>query len=114
MKKILYVVLLLLGVGIMTSCNKNNASSNGIVGSWKCVYSELSDATVGSVWTFEAGGTFLTDGFPYTQYRYDEQTKIIRWGGSGAYLVHSLTATKLRLGGSENPNEHYAEFERVK
>lgn len=116
MKKILYVVLLLLGVGIMTSCNKNNASSNGIVGSWKCVYGKTdSYATEGSVWTFEAGGTWLKDGYPVAQYRYDEQTRIIKWGGSGAFYVQSLTATMMRLGsGPEEPDYYWCEFERVK
>ncbi len=115
MKKILYVVLLLLGVGIMSSCNKTNGG-NGIVGTWKCVYGKTdSSAHEGSVWTFEAGGTWLQDGYPVAQYRYDEQTRCILWGGSGQFYVQSLTATKMRLGsGPEQPDYYWAEFERVK
>ena len=117
MKKTAFAILIVL-VGLLSvSCNKDNGGgNNSIIGSWKCVYAKTdSDAHEGSTWTFEAGGTFLIDGFPYTQYRYDEQTRIIMWGGSGAYYVQSLTATRMRLGSNpELPDYYWAEFERVK
>ena len=114
MKKFLFAIAILLGIGIISSCNKNNESANRIIGSWQVVNSESEEVHVGSVYTFEAGGTMLVNGFPYTQYRYDEQTRIIMWGGSGMIYVQLLTVTKMRWGGDpEKPDYYYAELERV-
>ena len=114
MKKILFAIAILLGIGIMTSCNKNNASSNSIVGSWKVVYSvkDLVTSDI-SVWTFEAGGTLLVDGEPGPRYSYDEQTKILTFGG-GNFYVHTLTATSMKWSTPDTPNHFLAEFERIK
>lgn len=116
MKKLLLLsTILFLGISVLSSCNKTDGG-NGIVGTWKCVYSSEGYAvsSVGKEWTFEAGGTLLWDGYPVGQYRYDNQTRILKYLGSGECYVHSVTATRLRLGASENPDEHYSEFERVK
>lgn len=97
----------------MSSCNKNG-SANSIVGSWKVIYSEKDLATsVGSVWTFEAGGTILVDGEAYWRYSFNEQTRILNWGDCNFY-VQSLTATSMKWSNPDTPNHFLAEFERVK
>lgn len=95
MKKILFVVMLLLGIGIMAGCNKTDGG-NIILGSWKCVYSEDDiNLRVGCVLTFEEGGTVLFDGFPYINYRYDTSTQTIKMGGSGYFKVLSITSKSM-------------------
>ena len=114
MKKLLYLVIILLGMGILSSCSKEGGS-NSIIGSWKVVYSEdYGELSVGEVWTFEKGGTLLIDGYPAYQYRYDAQTKILKVAASGEFYVQSITATRMRWGYPDEPDAYYAEFERVK
>lgn len=99
MKKILYIVFILLGIGIMSSCTKEGGNQNSIVGSWKIVNTEYDGDTFtfGTVWTFEKGGGLLIDGYPYTQWRYDEKEKIYKVGASGYFEVLTISSTKLRI-----------------
>ena len=113
MKKLLYVALILLGIGIVSSCNKFE-SQDGLVGTWKIVYSEETFyAPVGEVWTFEKGGTLVIDGYPMYQYRYDPQTKTCKYAASGEFLVVSITSSKMRISFDLEGREAFVVFQKV-
>lgn len=99
MKKLIYLAIILVGVGILSSCTKEGGNQNSIVGSWKVVDTEFNGDmfTIGKVWTFEKGGGFLIDGYPYTQWRYDEKEKIYKVGASGFFEVVSITNQRLLI-----------------
>ena len=99
MKKLLYLAIILLGVGVLSSCDKVGGNQNSIVGSWKVVDTGYNDDmyAIGTVWTFEKGGGFLIDGYPYTQWRYDEKEKFYKVGASGWFEVMSITNQRLLI-----------------
>lgn len=116
MKKFLYLAIILLGVGFLSSCEKvGGGNSNSIIGKWKVVYSDSYYATVGEVWEFEKDGTFVVDGYPMYQYRYDASTGIVKYAASGEFKVLSITSTKMRISFDEDCEDcDFAELEKVK
>ena len=111
MKRLLYAAALLLCMSAMVvSCNKDSGgSSSSIVGTWKIVWNKYDNAesefSVGTILTFEKGGTVLFDGFPYMQYRYDASTTILKMGGSVTIKVLSLTSKKMTWGNAFDGDE---------
>lgn len=119
MKKLIYIALILLGVGILSSCGKEGGgSSNSIIGKWKVVYSESDDAIVGEDWEFDKNGAFVVDGYPMYQYRYDASTGIVLYGGSGGFKVISVSLTRMKIAFDFDPDSNYvsdiAELEKIK
>ena len=111
MKKLLYLVLILLGIGLLSSCDKLGGG-NSIVAKWKVVYSESYYANVGEVWEFEKGGTFIVDGYPMYQYRYDASTGMVKYAASGEFKVLSVTSTKMRIAFDAINDSEIAELDR--
>ena len=72
---------------------------NAIIGAWECVTidgdTEYPLVRVGRVWIFEANGMFVWDGYPYTQWRYDPDEDVYKYGGSGYFTLVSVSSTKL-------------------
>lgn len=115
MKKLIYIALILLGAGILSSCGKEGGgSSNSIIGSWECVYtSDDFVVSVGEVWTFEKGGVFLMDGYPAAQWRYDESQDVYKVGASGYFKVLSISSTQLEIDYDDGRDGTY-KFKKVK
>ena len=117
MKRLLLALALLLGLtALFVSCNKDNGgSSSSIVGTWKVVWTKYDEAefSVGTVLTFEEGGTILYDGYPVYQYRYEASTKTIKFGGSGFCKVLSLTTNSMSWGdGYSDDDEVIIKFKK--
>ncbi|MCQ2170575.1 MAG: hypothetical protein MJY48_03330 [Bacteroidales bacterium] len=93
MKKILYAAMLLLGLNILCSCNKeNNGSSGSIIGEWQSTKREniFQGSVVGSENQEEIRLTFYDDNIltlnsngnvPTMRYQYDEKMKVLSFGG---------------------------------
>lgn len=119
MKKLIYIALILLGAGILSSCGKEGGgSSNSIIGKWKVVYSESDYALVGEVWEFEKNGAFVVDGYPMYQYRYNASTGIVLYAASGGFKVVSVSSTRMKIAFCFDPDSNYvsdiAELEKIK
>ena len=98
MKKLIYLAIILLGVGILSSCDKiGGGSGDNIIGSWECIYTEDEvNAQIGDVWTFEKGGTLLINKYPLYQWRYYKNEDIYRISGVEIKVL-TLTSDKLRF-----------------
>ena len=101
MKKLLYfLVIILLGVGILSSCKKQDEdsfSASIIVGTWRVVSSETSYTEVGDYWEFRADGTLNRNGYPLGFYSYYERQGMVSYDANGCFKVLSIDATKMRI-----------------
>ena len=53
MKKYIIMLLFVLSVGLLAvSCQKNGSGSQGIIGSWKVVFTDPESDEIGAIWTF--------------------------------------------------------------
>lgn len=76
MKKLLYLAIILLGIGLLSSCDKIGGRDN-IVGKWTVVTDMSPYTHLGDVWRFEKDGALFINGRLNCQYNYDAKTKIL-------------------------------------
>ena len=114
MKKILLLfAILFLGIGVFSSCNKDNGggSSSSLVGTWGMVKEEIikkEDGTMSRVEYYDSSkykivftestvSLYIDNGVQYTlAYHYDSSTKRLVYGANED-VVQKLTAKELVL-----------------
>ena len=102
MKKLIYLAIILVGMGIVSSCTKEGSGQDALIGTWKLVQTNVGAYDVGDVWKFEKNGAISVNGLVMGQYRYDiDAQKIIvstaEEGVTGEAWVVSLSSTTLIL-----------------
>ena len=106
MKKLIYIALILLGVGFLSSCEKEGGGSGSLVGTWDITKYQacdkngnVLDTATGSFGTFTFTDAVLTIQYegesPVAQgYSYNKEKKWIVWGMIN-YIVQKQTSNEL-------------------
>lgn len=111
MKHLIYLAIILLGVGILSSCTKEGGNQNSLVGTWKIVKVENFDKDGNSERVIPLNGngnrleftesvfTLYSDNTPQgtAAYQYDKSSKRIVFGAGVCWLVQKFTAKELVL-----------------
>lgn len=111
MKKLIYLAIILLAFGVLSSCTKEGGNQNSLIGTWRLVKYESFDKNGHSegVTTFndnrnrlvftESVFTLYADNTPEgtVAYQYDKSAKKIVFGAGVCWLVQKFTAKELVL-----------------
>lgn len=126
MKKLLYLAIILLGIGVLSSCSK--LGSGSIIGSWKVATDLSSFVSLGDVWTFEEDGFFYinksvikVDGKDLvvckdgSTYSYDSGTGILKINGFPEFRVSFFQngIPEMSIFGTEDGGRCYGVFQKV-
>ena len=106
MKKLIYIALILLGVGILSSCSKEGGGSGSLVGTWDVVKTET-ETIQGNrtqcgnnydkfVFTDSALSIYVDNEPTTLAYVYDKENKTINWG-MRSFIVEKHTSNELVL-----------------
>ena len=101
MKKLLYLAIILLGVGLLSSCDKLGGN-DFIIGEWNCISTTNSKVVErGELWVFRTHGTltfYKNRPIPATTtYRYDKKEDIFYYGSENYFKVLSHTTSEMEI-----------------